>query len=270
MGAQERLSGPRLSLLELPDDLPEEVAGRPAGVRALPVIERDPLQPGVEEHLPLGDPCERGYPRDQPGLADPVRGHPHESVQVPVDEVHEDRLGEVVQVETEHERVGAHVPRCVVEELTPPNAAERAGNGAREFRGGTVDRGADRLLGRDDPVLHSQGVGQGPGRLQGRRTIAVDPLVHAQRDHADGRPTAEVPVGEGERDAAVLAARKRHRDGPAPEPGELAVHLASDPLLDGLPEVRGAEMDAPVRLVDDRRSVARGAAHGRTPRSASI
>ena len=119
-------------------------------------------------------------------------------------------------------------------------------------------------------MLDPEGPGQYPGGLESRGPIPGDALVDAESHHADGRAAAEVPLGESEGDPAVLPARERHRHGPPGESGQLAVHFAADPVLDRLPEVRGAQVSAPIRLVDDGLGLARGAAHGRTQRSRSI
>src|SRR5208282_2784059 len=201
-----RLAGARLGLLELPDDLAEQVTSRPAGVRALSVVEWDSLEVGVEVDLPLGNEGKGCDARDEAGLAHPVGSHSNEAVEVPPNEVHKHGLGEVVEVETEHERVRPDLSGRAVEKLTAPNTAERARNGAGELRRSAVGRGTDRLLGGDDAVLDTQRPRQRSGRLEGRGPVAGDALVDAHGHQADGRAPAEVPLGESEGDPAVLPA----------------------------------------------------------------
>lgn len=261
VGSQQRLAGSGQSLLELPDDLPEQIAGRPTRMRALSVIERQPHQSRVEVHLPFGNERERSQPRDESGLGDAVRRHPYESIEVPPNQVHEDRLGEVIEIEPEDQRLRASVARPAVQELTAPDAAERAGNGPGQPGSGAIRGRSELLLGTNGPMGDPEALGQLPGRAQRRRTVSGHPLVDAERDQTDGRAATKIIVRERQCDRGILSAGQCHRDRSAAEVRQLSTKFVPNPLLDGGREVSPAEMATAIRLIDDGIRVARGAPH---------
>ena len=166
------MPGAGAGLLEAPDDLPEDVAFGRARVGALAVVERDPGALGVEVDLALGDGGERGDPGDEAGLSGAVRRHPQEAADLRPGEVHQDRLGEVVEVEPEHEQVGRGLPGGRVEEAAPPDTAERAGRDPRQPLRRLVGGGPDRVPGSDDRVGDAEPIGQRPRALDGLRPVS--------------------------------------------------------------------------------------------------
>ena len=79
----------------------------------------------VEEHLSFGYHREGCDPRNESGLAASVRCHPPKSIEVRSCEVHEDRLREVIEVEPQHQDLGVHRLRGVVQKAASPRPRRR-------------------------------------------------------------------------------------------------------------------------------------------------
>lgn len=193
---------------------------------------------GVEEHFALRNHGERGDPGDQARLPNAMRRHATESVQVGSSEIHENRLGEVVEIEPQHEYLSTHGLRGIVEQSTSPDPTERTRNRARKVPGGVVGGDPERFSRVDDTMFDPQSSDEFLRSFNGRRAIARDPFVDGDRYDPDVRTSGEVFVDERERDRRVLSSRERHPDRPSLEAGDLAVHLATDPLPHRGTEVR--------------------------------
>jgi hypothetical protein len=230
------------------------------------VVEREPPQARVEEHLPLRHVGQRGDPRHEAGAARAVRRHPAEAVDLPAGQVHEDRLGEVVQVEAEDERIGARLARGVVQQPAPPDPAVGARDRLGTAPGDPVGRRPEPRRRLHDPVLDAEALRERPGGDERRIPVPRDPLVDRDRDEADRRAPGEVAVREVEGGRGILPAREGHGDRPGRKLRELPVKGAAGPLLDRGDEVGLADVVAPVGPVDDRAPFAVAAAHDpRTP-----
>ena len=155
---------------------------------------------GVQEDFPFGDLCEGSDSRDEPGQALAVGRHPGQPVQVAPGKVHQDGLGQVIEVEPEHEHVGREVPGGPVQELASPHPAVRARDRVREHPEALLGGRAVGLGEPNDPMFDAQAGGQFVRFLEGAGPVAGNALVHTEGHEPNVGALPEVVMGKGQRD----------------------------------------------------------------------
>ena len=93
------MSSPGHGFLEPPEHLTVRIARGAGCIGTFEMVGGKAAELGVEEDFPFRDGGQRGDPGDETGLSGEVRGHATEAIEVPAREVHQNRLGDIVQVE---------------------------------------------------------------------------------------------------------------------------------------------------------------------------
>ena len=263
VAANDRVAGPGALRLQAVHDVLEPAALGPRRVRAFRVVERDLAEVRVEVDFEFRDHPERLEPRDEAGLNVLVRAEAREALDVPPRDIHEDRLGRVVEVEARREEVRADLRRFLVQRVPPEHAAVAAGDRPRVDLDDAVHLEPLRLLVRDDVMGDPELAAERAGGLEARRPVSRDALVDRDRLERDVGAASEVLMEKEEGRAAVLAAGEADRDlRRVAGQVELAADLLLHSVLDVLLEMRGAEVGAAVADEEDGELAAPVAGHG--------
>src|SRR5437016_3244622 len=251
-------------LLEAVQHLPEPTALRAVRVGTRGIVELDPLQERVEVDLLLRNHAERLDAGDESGLAALVRPEPGELLDVPAGDVHEDRLGRVVEVQAGRYVVRLDLAGRAVQRLAPEGPAvatrDRFGIAGHDL----VHRMPRRVLVGEDPMLDAAAPTERLRALDAREPIGGDAFVDRDPDELDVPPPPEEVREQGGGPARILAPATADGDPLAPLQIDLRVQLALRTSLDELDEVAATEMFAAVPNPLDRRGIASVALHGPT------
>src|SRR5437667_8487 len=219
---------------------------------------------GVEVDLLLRNHAERLDAGDEPGWAALVRPEPGELLDVPAGDVHEDRLGRVVEVQAGRHVVRLDLAGRAVQRLAPEGPAVAARDRFGIAGHDLVHRMPRRILVGEDPMLDAEAPTQRLRGLDARGPIGGDAFVDRDPDELDVPPPPEEVREQGGGRARILAPAHADGDPLAPLQIDLRVQLALRTSLDELDEVAATEMFAAVPNPLDRRGIASVALHGPT------
>ena len=197
---------PWRALFQGSQKLPEQAPVGPLGVRALAMVERKFVQHAEEKGLPFRDLPEGEEAGDQPLFDHPVGAEAGELLDVGPGEVHEDGLGDIVEVQAHGKVAGAYLLCCAVEAEPSEDPAVAAGGLLPSMFGYLVHPMAYRIPEAHQMKGKAEFLALLPDKGNAVLTVACDALVNADGSQPDQGILLEDPVKSVEGEDAVLAA----------------------------------------------------------------
>ncbi len=234
------MPGARAPGLHPIDDVPILVAKRCLPVGAGGIGEVDAAEDRIQVRLLLRYLPQGSDAGDEPRLNFGMRGQSGKPLHVAAGEVHEDGLGDVVQIVARGERLYAQRPGRLVHAPPTEHPAVGAWRSRSKMSGYLVHVHADLVAEADDHVLHVEGAAQRADLLYRGGAVTGDALVHGYAAEADIPPLLGDVPHDGKRHAGILASGHRHRDVPRFIEVDLGAQLLLHPALHELLEVLGA------------------------------
>src|SRR3989442_1302108 len=254
------------ALPEAMRDVPEPAALGPLRIRTRRVVEFDAAQEGVQIDLFLRDHSEGLDPRHEAGLARLVRAHASELLDVPAGDVHEDRLGRVVEVQARGDVSRVDLAGRAVEGLPTKRTAVAARDRLRIDGDDFVHRMPHGVRIGQHAVLDSKSGAEPPRVVDSLGTVRCDPFIDRHADELDVASVREELREERGGRARVLPAAHPDRDPLSTEEVDLGSELALHPPLDEIEEMRTAQVLPAVPEPLDGRGATSVARHGRSNR----
>src|SRR5437879_6651331 len=190
----------------------------------------------------LRDPPERLDARHETGLAGLVGPEPSELLDVSPGDVHEARLGRVVQVESRGDIVRLDVARGAVQRVPPERATVAARDRFAVHGHDLVHRVPDGLLVSEDPMLDPELRAKPARVLDPQGPVRCDAFVNREADPIDVAAVLEKPREAGGRGARVLCAGHPDRAAFSTRQFDLGSEFALYTPLDEIEKVLPAEV----------------------------